>query len=107
MSGRGIGKYGVASKERRTLDGIVFDSRFEMLRWIELQLLERAGEITHLRRQPAFPIVVNGVKVCTYEADFAYCEDGSEVIEDVKGVATPVFRIKAKLMRAVWGSRYG
>ena len=103
MSRRSFGKYGVASRERRTLDGIVFDSRSEMLRWIELQLLERAGEITHLRRQPAYPIVINGVHVCEYIGDFAYCKNGVEVIEDVKGVAMPVFGIKAKLMRAVWG----
>jgi hypothetical protein len=55
---------------------------------------------------PRFEIVVNGVKVCTYTADFAYETDGGEkVVEDVKGVYTHLFAIKRRLMEAVLGIR--
>lgn len=88
---------------KTTVDGIVFDSAKEARRWGELQLRERAGEIRFLRRQPRFPIAVNGVPICAYVADFAYVQeaDDVQVIEDVKGVRTAVYRLKAKLMAAV------
>jgi len=53
--------------------------------------------------QPKFPMVVNGVKVCTYIADFLVTYgDGSQKVIDVKGVETSVFRIKAKLYAALY-----
>jgi hypothetical protein len=69
----------------------------------ELRMLERAGEISNLKLQTRWPLVVNGVKVCEYRPDFEYDEGGRHVVEDVKGKATPVFRLKAKLMRAIHG----
>lgn len=107
------GKYGVASKlERTSREGIVFDSKGELARWEELRLLERAGEIFELRRQVKYPLVVNGVSLGSYEADFVYCvpillhPPGSPtmmVVEDFKGVRTPVYRLKAKLVLALYG----
>ena len=47
-------KYKVASKERRTIDGITFDSLAEMNRYLELKMLEKAGIITDLELQPKF-----------------------------------------------------
>ena len=38
-----------------------------------------------------------------YVADFVYVEKGAEVIEDVKGVLTPEFKIKRHLMKALLG----
>lgn len=82
----------------------MFHSRREGVRWSELKLLERAGEIRQLRCQVPFHLSVNGQLVCKYVADFVYIdEDGQEVVEDVKGVATEVYRLKKKLMRAVHG----
>jgi hypothetical protein len=48
---------------------------------------------------------VNGVTVCTYVGDFRYRDAHTDrlVVEDVKGIATPVYRLKRKLMQAVWG----
>lgn len=92
-------------RNRKTVvDGVTFDSQKEARRYSELKLLERAGSITSLELQPRFPIVVNGVKVCKYVADFGYVDQiGSPVIEDVKGVKTPMYNLKKKLMRAVHG----
>jgi hypothetical protein len=82
-----------------------FASKAEAQRFIELSLLQRVGQIADLECQPRFPLVVNGVKVCTYVADFRYSEvaTGRVIIEDVKGVRTREFVIKKKLMAAVHG----
>lgn len=88
------------------IGGVKFDSRKEAARWCELLAHERAGRIAGLRRQVRFPLSVNGLLVCTYVADFVYLESGRRVVEDVKSAFTrrlPVYRLKAKLMRAVWG----
>jgi len=85
------------------VDGLVFASKKEAKRYSELRLLERAGEIAALELQPKFPCVVNGQKVCVYIADFAYLNaQGSRVIEDVKGMKTRVYRIKKKLVEALY-----
>lgn len=89
---------------RTSVDGFVFDSQREARRYGELKLLVRSGDIHSLELQPRFPIVINGVKVCTYVADFGYADHtGSPVVEDVKGVKTPIYRLKAKLVKAVYG----
>ena len=93
-------KYG---NRKVTVDGLTFDSAKEARRWGGLKLLERAGEITDLRRQVRYPIVWNGVKVCAYVADFVYVLDGVEIVEDVKGFKTAMYRLKKKLMKACHG----
>lgn len=95
-----MGKY----KNRKTVvNGITFDSAKEARRYSELVLLEKAGVINTLKLQPSFKIVVNGVKICTYRADFSYTEDGRFVVEDVKGFITQVYSMKRKLMLATHG----
>lgn len=94
-----------ASKYRNrktTVDGICFDSAAEASRYGQLKMLERAGTISGLTLQPQFVCVVGGEKICTYKADFAYFEDNKRVVEDVKGVATPVYRLKKKLTEALY-----
>lgn len=87
---------------KTTIDGITFDSKAEARRYQELKLLEKAGEINTLKLQPIFPLVVNNQSVGTYIADFSYTNrDGSLVVEDVKGVRTAVFNLKARLMKAI------
>lgn len=94
-------KYG---NRRVEIDGVKYASQAEAQRGETLRLLERAGQITFLRHQPRFPLVINGVKVCTYVADAEYRDaKGELVVEDVKGVETDVFKIKRKLMKALHG----
>lgn len=85
-----------------------FDSAKEARRWQELCLLVRAGEIRDLRRQVAYPLVVNGMLVASFVADFVYVEGGQVVVEDVKGGTTKAtrperYRLKKKLMLAIHG----
>lgn len=86
-------------------DGITFHSKMEARRYDQLKLMENQGVITHLALQPRYPLVVNGVKVCTYVGDFRYHDEetGETVVEDAKGAITEGFRIKSKLMLAVHG----
>ena len=84
---------------------MVFDSKLEARRWGELKMLERGGAISCLQRQVSFDLVVNGHQVCSYRSDFVYViqTTGERVVEDAKGVLTPEFRLKAKLMEAIHG----
>jgi len=95
-----MSKYGAI---RTTVDGITFASKAEAARYKELCLLLRGGEISDLQLQPRFPLVVNGVKCGTYVADFQYVSGGSTHVEDVKGVSTPVYALKKKLVKAIHG----
>ena len=93
---------------KTTVDGIIFDSMKEARRYHELKLLQRAGEICDLVIQPDYAIIINGHLVCKYIADFSYnLQGGAQVVEDVKGMksgaAWQIFRIKAKLMQALYG----
>jgi hypothetical protein len=99
-------KYG--NRKVLDADGISHDSRKEYSRWCELQLRERAGEISQLHRQPVFDLIVNGVLVCKYVADASYVESatGERIVEDTKSAATRknrAYRIKVKLLRACHG----
>lgn len=93
-------KYG---NKKVVIDGIKFDSKREAQRYGALQLMLKAGLISNLRLQVPYQITVNGKKVCRYVADFVYSENGKEVVEDVKGMKTPVYNLKKKLMEAVFG----
>lgn len=89
---------------RVTLDGIAFDSQAEAARYAELKLLQAAGAIAGLRVHPRFELQAafedrEGRRwpAIVYEADFVYTEHGAQVLEDVKGYETPVWKLKRKL----------
>ena len=100
-----------------------YDSKKEPRRAWELDMQERAGMITDLRKQVKYvlipaqrepPIVGprGGVKPgklleheCAYVADFVYKRDGREIVEDCKGMRTKDYIIKRKLMLYVHGVR--
>lgn len=80
-----------------------FSSKREFARYQELKLLEKAGKIYLLKLQPRFPLRVNDQLICTYVGDFQYEENARGVVEDCKGYRTPIFKLKAKLMKAIYG----
>lgn len=91
------------------VDGVRFASKKEAKRYRELKLLEKAGEISEIQLQPRFSLVVpvptgEYEYIGSYIADFTY-EDkaGQQVVEDVKGVRTPVYRLKKKMVEAIYG----
>ena len=88
------------------MDGVVFHSQREARRYSELKMLERSKIIRDLELQPKFLITINGYKICTYIADFRYRDQADRVVvEDSKGFATPVYKLKRKLVEAVHGVR--
>ncbi len=94
-------KYGAV---KTTVDGIKFDSKKEAARYRVLVLCEKAGSISNLSLQPKFDLMVNGTKIGFYKADFKYnLLDGKEVIEDVKGMKTPIYNLKKKMIKAIYG----
>ena len=116
-------------------DGITFDSVKEQNRYSQLKLLVRAGRISHLELQKPFELIPaqyeqvptgeiyqRGVhkgeaktrKICiekavVYIADFAYIENDTQIVEDVKGYRDPSstayakYVIKRKLMLHKYG----
>lgn len=96
---------------KTVVDGITFDSRREAKRYGELKLLERAGVIRDLKRQvryeliPAFNVGGKHYRPTSYVADFVYTDvkSGKEIVEDVKGVRTDVYRLKSKMFAHKFG----
>jgi hypothetical protein len=85
------------------VQGKTFQSALEARRFLDLQILERAGEIRNLKRQVPFRFEINGFLICEYFADHVYEEGGRTIVEDVKGVRTAMYLLKKKLMRAFYG----
>lgn len=95
------------NSRKTTVDGITFDSKKEARRYLVLKQMEQDGEIKNLRLQvqfelvPSFEIIIDGKKrkrrPITYVADFVYYKGNEKVIEDVKGLRPPVYKIKKKL----------
>ena len=83
--------------------GIRFASRKESRRYAELKLLERAGVVSGLKLQVRYRLAINDVLICAYVCDFEYTENGARVVEDVKGFKTPEYKLKARLMLAIYG----
>ena len=100
---------------------MVFDSKKEYRRYLELKAMEEAEQISDLKRQVKYVLIPaqrepdtigkRGGKIkgkliereCSYIADFVYKDDqGNTVVEDVKGYrgggAYEIFKIKRKLM---------
>lgn len=97
-----VNKYGNVKTE---VDGVTFDSAAEARRYSELKLMEKAGEIMCLTLQPEYKFEKNGVLLCKYRADFSYrlTKTLDLVVEDVKGMKTPMYRLKKKMMLAWTG----
>jgi hypothetical protein len=91
------------NKKIETEDG-KFDSKYEYQKWCELKLLEKAGEISNLKRQypitllPKITLNGNTILPVKYIADFIYDEKGKTIIVDTKGYETPEYKIKKKLL---------
>lgn len=103
---------------KAAVDGEVFDSRKEARRWLELQMIQKAGNIKNLERQKKFVLIpaqyepdITGPRggkkkgklierEVAYYADFYYYNPTFDcwVVEDTKGIRTPEYIIKRKLM---------
>lgn len=89
-------------------------SKKEHKRAGQLKLMQIAGEISNLREQVPYELIPTQrdkagnllERSCRYIADFVYKDrQGNLVVEDTKGVRTPEYKIKRKLMLHVHGIR--
>lgn len=93
-------KYG-ARKHR--LGNHVFHSGKEAARYRDLKQQEMVGIISDLELQPKFELQSGFThkgkryRPIFYIADFRYKKDGIEIVEDVKGYHTDVYKLKKKL----------
>jgi len=90
-------------------NGIVFDSKKEANRYIELKIIEKAGRIEDLTLQPSFELQPKfryndkAERSIKYIADFKYFCNKKKcyIVEDVKsdnGFRTEVYRLKRKML---------
>jgi hypothetical protein len=99
------GKYG---NVKTVVDGITFDSAREAARYEVLAQMQRAGHISELQIQVPFDVVPAAVvagkkrRARRYVADFVYRNAaGDRIVEDVKGMLTPMYELKRHLMKVV------
>lgn len=102
-------KYGNKKVE---VNGILFDSKREARRYLDLRAMEIAGQIQNLRLQVKYELLpsqrVDGKvaeREVTYVADFVYEQNGETVVEDSKGHRTKDYILKRKMMLYIHGIR--
>lgn len=92
-------------------NGIKFDSKKEMQRYKDLELLESTNYICNLELQKKFLLQegytnAKGKKIrpIYYIADFYYFDllKDKWVVEDTKGVRTEVYKLKKKLFEYIY-----
>ncbi len=90
--------------KRTEVDGIKFHSKKEAKRYQRLKHELELGLISKLELQKPYKCVVMGTKICTYFADFYYWDTTKAkwITEDVKGMSTAMYRIKKKLVEALF-----
>lgn len=98
-------KYGA---KKTVVGDITFDSKKEASRWVELQLLERAKEISDLKRQVKVeligqhrPLLTRTGRKMKLTFDFTYIENSVLIYEDVKGMPTRDYEVRVAVARAM------
>jgi hypothetical protein len=80
-------------------ENIKFASKKEAKRYLELQALQRLGEVIFFLRQTPFHLT-GGVKyVCDY---LVFWKDETVTFEDVKGMRTDMYKLKKKQVEALY-----
>ena len=88
-------KYGVAPRSERTVEGRVFASKAEATAYQELLMIMAAGALIEIELQPRFPFPMGFSYVADFRVTWA---DGRIEVIDVKGMETPVFKLKRKCL---------
>lgn len=97
-------------------DGTSFPSKLECKRYEELLLLQRAGEIHSLERQPVLKLSINGAPIlirskgypngrqAKYTPDFAYFDNrrNKRVYCEVKGFRTSDYALRRAVTEACY-----
>ena len=96
--------------KKTEIDGILFDSKLEADRYLQLKFLKMAGEISDLKLQPELQIFQGYIDPETgehhksryYVGDFQYVDKAEHkvIVEDTKGIETADFRLKWDYVRS-------
>ena len=83
--------------------GVKLDSLKEKRQYIKYLHQQSIGEILSIKLQPRFDIIINGKFCGFYKADFEIeLPDKSIQIIDVKGMKTIVYKLKKKIIEAMY-----
>jgi hypothetical protein len=86
----------------QTYNGEKYDSKGEAGYAQELDWRIKAGEIKSYERQVKIPLIVNGVLIANYYADFMVIDKhGALELHEYKGMILEPFRLKWKLLQAL------
>jgi hypothetical protein len=105
-AGSPSGRKGKFNAGGEHVNGIWQASEAQAERYRQLLELEVAGTIGNLRTEVPFQLTVNNTIICVYRCDFCYDvlngfgEPTRAIVEDVKGMQTPEFKLKRKLFDA-------
>lgn len=111
MGYKNVRKY---RNQKVSVGELSFDSKKELNRYLELLMLQKAGEISGLRCQVKYVLIPaqrdaeTGKVVereCAYVADFVYQKGTDTVVEDTKGFRTKDYILKRKMMLWFHGIR--
>jgi hypothetical protein len=99
-AGDEVNKYGA---KKSVFQGITYDSKLEMGMAMVLTDMLKRKEIKLLLTQHPIKIVVGGRAICTHKVDFLVTLlDGRRKFVESKGVATSIWRLKRKLVEALY-----
>jgi len=85
--------------KRTVADGITFASKAEARRYEALKAAMFGGAVTMFLRQVPFHLPGNVKYLCDF---LFFWADGSVTVEDVKGVKTPQYITKKKMVEAIY-----
>lgn len=92
----------------RRVAGVWIPSEAQAVRYEQLLSMQERGLIEQLHAEVSYPLVVGGVKIATYRADHVYRLVDREkhvdelIVEEVKGLETPDWKLKLKLFEALY-----
>ena len=94
-------RYNKYKNQKVVVDEKTFDSKKEASRYLELKLLEKAGQIRGLILQPSFELIPKqeSERAVKYIADFMDVENEETIVEDVKGMKTKEYILKRKIFK--------
>ena len=88
---------------KQSYNGHLYDSKLEAKYASRLDLLIKAKEVQKWERQYKISIDVNGVHISNYFIDFkVWLTDGSIEYHEVKGMLLPTWKLKWKLVHALY-----
>jgi hypothetical protein len=86
-----------------TVNGVLYDSKFEGNYAGELELRKRMGDIKSWERQVKIPLVYNGYHIANYYIDFiVHHNDGRTEYIECKGYPHEVWKMKWKIFESLY-----